>query len=132
MRRSSASCPEGEPAPEPGTGFEGILRFSDLPTAERSIRVLEGLRRGFAATGDLDGLDRCRELGRLGRRRAGAIARNPRVRPAQRREKAEIAIWFEIWLETPDLFEVWLSLRKTSPGFRPRPGAGSPAEHDAA
>jgi hypothetical protein len=29
----------------------------------------------------------------------------------------EIALWFQIWLETPNLFNDWLELRKSSPSF---------------
>jgi hypothetical protein len=40
------------------------------------------------------------------------------VGPDKRAEKAEIATWFRIWLETPDLFFDWLELRKASEEFR--------------
>jgi hypothetical protein len=31
---------------------------------------------------------------------------------AERREYAEIAEWFAVWLQTPDLFTDWVGLRK--------------------
>jgi hypothetical protein len=40
------------------------------------------------------------------------------VSPDKRAEKQEIATWFRIWLETPDLFFDWLELRKASEEFR--------------
>ena len=33
-------------------------------------------------------------------------------------EKAEIAVWFRIWLETPDAFFDLLEVRKQAPDFR--------------
>jgi hypothetical protein len=46
------------------------------------------------------------------------IARNHKVEPQKRAEKEEIANWFRIWLETPDVFFDWLDVRKQSPEFR--------------
>jgi hypothetical protein len=40
------------------------------------------------------------------------------VKPIKRKEKAEIARWFEIWLETPELFVDWLALRKKTEELR--------------
>jgi hypothetical protein len=36
----------------------------------------------------------------------------------KRLQKKEIAAWFSIWLETPDIFDEWLSLRKSTEEFR--------------
>ena len=54
------------------------------------------------------------------RRRAALIARNRKVAADKRTEKEEIAQWFTIWLQTPDLFFDWLALRKQSEDFRKR------------
>ena len=48
---------------------------------------------------------------------AEMIARNPKVDPHKRAEKAEILQWFTIWLETPDAFFDWLEVRKRAPEF---------------
>ena len=53
-----------------------------------------------------------------GKKRAQSMARNPRVNPAKRREKEEIAAWFKVWLELPDAFFDWLELRKRSEEFQ--------------
>jgi hypothetical protein len=45
------------------------------------------------------------------------IARNHKVEPHKRAEKEEIAGWFRIWLETPDVFFDWIDVRKKSPEF---------------
>jgi hypothetical protein len=46
------------------------------------------------------------------------IAHNRKVDESKRAEKAEIAHWFAIWLETPDAFFDWLEVRKASPEFQ--------------
>lgn len=94
-----------------------MLRFSDFAAAAQSIAELEKTRQRFEAEGDKKGVSYCRELGRLGRRRAEAMSRSRRLRPARRREKRELADWFRIWLETPRLFEHWLELRRRSAEF---------------
>jgi hypothetical protein len=46
------------------------------------------------------------------------IARNRRVDPSKRRQKQEVALWFRIWLETPEIFCDWLALRKKTEEFQ--------------
>ena len=58
--------------------------------------------------------------------RGRSLATNPRVQERKRQEKREIANWFQVWLETPDLFADWLALRKSSEGFRTVFGASAP------
>ena len=53
-----------------------------------------------------------------GKQRAASLGASPRVSPEKRREKQEIAAWFRVWLETPDLFFDWLELRKQSEEFQ--------------
>ena len=107
-----------ELAPEYRASFDGLLRFSDFPSAERTLSTLESLRRQFQTLGDAKGAACCREVALLGRRRSEAIARNPRVKPEVRREKGEVAAWFAVWLESPDIFADWLELRKASAEFQ--------------
>jgi hypothetical protein len=98
--------------------FHGVLRFATLEDTERTLVRLDALRRRFEAEGDSAAAERARELARTGRRRAEMIARNRRIAPAKRAEKAEIARWFALWLEQPDAFFDWLELRKLSPEFQ--------------
>jgi len=42
----------------------------------------------------------------------------PDLSAAQRREQAEIAQWFAVWLQTPDIFAEWVGLRKASAEFK--------------
>jgi hypothetical protein len=101
----------------------GVLSFRSFSQAEETLITLENLRRRYLAEGDAEGVAHCRRVALLGRRRAEAIARNSRVVTPKRRQKAEIALWFRIWLETPELFIDWLALRKSTEAFRILPGA---------
>jgi hypothetical protein len=100
--------------------FRNVLRFSTFEEAAASIRRLENLRRQFARTADREGLRLVREAALKGKRRAQMIARNGSVNERKRAEKAEIAEWFTVWLNQPELFEDWLYLRQSSKEFRAR------------
>jgi hypothetical protein len=102
--------------------FRNVLRFSTFDEAAATIRRLDNLRRQFARTGDREGLRLVREAALKGKRRAQMIARNSSVGERKREEKAEIAEWFTVWLNQPELFADWLDLRRGSKDFRARFG----------
>lgn len=104
--------------------FRNILRFSDFAQAANSIKRLDNLRRQFARKGDEEGLRRVRETARKGKQRAQMIAANKSVDARKRAEKDEIAGWFTVWLQTPELFDDWLALRRESAEFSARFGGG--------
>ena len=96
----------------------GVLSFASLAEAEETIKHLEYLRQKYRSESDKKGEECCRQIARLGRRRAELISRNKRVGPEKRRQKREIAAWFGIWLETPEIFDDWLILRKRTGEYR--------------
>jgi hypothetical protein len=98
--------------------FADLLHFSDLGDAEMCLVRLDELLRKFIVEGENAAAERVREVARLGRRRAEMIAHNHKVEEEKRAEKAEIAKWFAIWLETPDAFFDWLEVRKKSAEFQ--------------
>jgi hypothetical protein len=98
--------------------FEDLLHFKTLEDAEVSIMRLDELMRKFQEHGEHAAVERVLNVARLGKRRAEMIARNPKVEKLKRAEKEEIANWFRIWLETPDVFFDWLDVRKQSAEFR--------------
>ena len=98
--------------------LEGILQFSTFEETEKTIRNLEKLCRKYAEMSDKKGMEYCRRIAMLGRRRAELIGRNPRVSLWKRRQKKEISEWFRLWLETPDLFDDWLKMRKLTEEYR--------------
>jgi len=103
--------------------LRGVLSFADFSGAEATLRRLEQLRQQYLAAGDPKGVASCRQLAALGRQRAELISRNRRVAHNKRVQKKELANWFRIWLETPDLFADWLALRKKTPAFLRLQGA---------
>ena len=115
--------------PEPyANRLKGVLEFHDLASAELSLLRLDVIFREYASAGDRLGVTMVRVLVKKGKLRARSIAANPRVQAPKRQEKQEIARWFQVWLETPDLFADWLALRKSSEEFRNIFGGGDPAE----
>ena len=105
--------------PEPyASRLKGVLEFHDFTSAEESLEKLDGIFREFSHAGDPLGVRFVRALVKKGKLRARSLAANPRVQASKRLEKREIASWFQVWLETPDLFPDWLALRKSSDEFR--------------
>jgi len=104
--------------------LKGLLAFSDLASAEASIRKFDAAWREYRELGDRVGVGLVQALMLKGKQRAASIAANRRFGLQKREEKAEIASWFRVWLETPELFGDWLDLRKQSEEFRERFGQG--------
>jgi hypothetical protein len=94
--------------------FHDLLHFATLEEAEMCLVRLDELWRKFTAEGERAAAARVLEVGRMGRRRAEMIAHNRKVEQHKRAAKAEIARWFALWLDTPDLFFDWLEVRKHS------------------
>ena len=108
--------------------FRNVLRFADFDQAAASIKRLDNLRRQFERKKDSEGLRRVRETALKGKQRAQMIAGNKSVDARKRAEKDEIANWFTVWLQTPEIFDDWLHLRRGSAEFRARFGDDSRAE----
>jgi hypothetical protein len=107
------------PIQEPyASQLKGLLRFQELDAAETSLRALNKAFEEYRQIGDQMGMHHVRRLALKGKQRASAIAQNPRVGPANRKVKLEIVNWFRVWLESPELFFVWLEVRKQSEEFR--------------
>jgi hypothetical protein len=107
------------PMAEPyASRLKGALQFRDLNSAEASLRRFDDAYQTYARGSDRVGISLVRSLLLKGKQRALKIAANPRVDPFKRKEKQEIAHWFTIWLQTPDLFFSWLELRKRSEEFQ--------------
>jgi hypothetical protein len=100
--------------------FTDLLHFSTLDEAEMCLVRLDEMLRKFLRENEPATAERVREVARLGRRRAEMIARNQKVEANKRSEKEEIARWFAIWLETPDVFFDWLEVRKHSSDYQGR------------
>jgi hypothetical protein len=100
--------------------FRNIVKFSNFDEAAATIRRLENLRKQFARNGDREGMRRVLAAALKGKGRALMISRNAKVIERKREEKAEMAEWFTVWLNQPEIFEDWLALRRRSKEFRER------------
>jgi hypothetical protein len=98
--------------------FARFLENEDLAAAERSIRGIDELYRKFKQTGNKAGVRFAFEAARTARQNATELSQLSHLSMAQRREQAEIAEWFAVWLQTPDLFNEWVGLRKASAEFK--------------
>lgn len=98
------------------------LNFSGLAEASVSIKKLDALRRKFEQNSEQAQLKRLREMTLGFKQDALSIARIKTVERQTRMEATEISQWVTVWLESPDIFEDWLSLRQRSPEFMRRFG----------
>lgn len=122
--------------PEPyASRLEGKLQFHNFESAEAALQKLDKLYREYRTAADRVGTGFVRSIIIKGRQRAESIAGNARVRVEKRREKEEIAHWFKVWLDLPDLFFDWLEMRKRSEDFQrmfsSHNGRENSSEHEA-
>jgi hypothetical protein len=94
--------------------FARFLENDDLAAAEKSIRAIDDLYRKYNQAGDRAGVRFAFEAARTARQNAIDLSQLSHLSGAERREYAEIAEWFAVWLQTPDLFTEWLGLRKAA------------------
>jgi hypothetical protein len=92
--------------------------------AEALLRELEVLRQRFAVEADAVALAELTTFAASARRVAQLLAKDPASDSIRRAEQLEISQWIKVWIQTPNLFADWLALRKNSPEFLKRFGAG--------
>jgi hypothetical protein len=98
-------------------GWTDDLNFSGLAEASDSIRTLDTWRRKFEANSERVQLGRLREMTMKLKQDALMVARSKTVERQKRLEAREIAQWLTVWLQAPEIFEDWISLRQRSPEF---------------
>lgn len=94
-----------------------VLRLDDLNRALGTIRALENLRKKFLSDNDNEGLRKLRDTAIKGKDLAAETAGRKNADRTTRLLNDEIASWMTIWLQTPDVFENWVSLRQKSREF---------------
>ncbi len=99
------------------SSFRNILRLSDLRSALTTIKNLDNLRRKFKSEGDAAGLRLARETALRGKQTVNEIAMSPKSDSLEKQMNIEISEWFSVWLQTPDIFDDWVTLRQMSPSF---------------
>jgi hypothetical protein len=97
--------------------LRNILKIDDPKSALVSIRNLENLRRKYKSEGDKEGLRLVRETALRGKQVAAEMTERKSLDPITRQMGAEIAQWFTIWIQTPEVFESWVELRRRSREF---------------
>lgn len=98
---------------------EGV-RQDSLAELERTLTALAGEYDAALREGDRDRAGRCRRLVLASKDHTRLALRNPRLSPEKQAEKNEVLLWLNVWLEDPQLFPVWVSLRKEK--LDPSPG----------
>src|SRR5436190_6052564 len=89
-----------------------------LKNAEPVIHRLEEARLALESSRDEEELQRLKAFVIEKRDAVEKRSRNRNLPVAVRREQGEILEWLRVWLQTPNLFADWISLRKQSPQFR--------------
>ncbi len=96
---------------------EALEQVTGLAAAEDLLRNLETTRRKFESDENKDGLARLRSLAIQARQTASLMVEGAKTEQLQRTH-LEIVEWLKVWLQTPNLFNDWLELRKRSQEFR--------------
>lgn len=102
--------------------FRGALRFDNLRTTLASLRDLENLRRKLTRENDRHGLRSMLDAVITAKAAALAAADRPLLDAVTRHIQAEIAEWLRVWLQTPEVFENWVMLRRRSSSFKDKFG----------
>lgn len=97
--------------------LRNILSTNSLAAVERSINDLENLRRKYKNENDKEGIRLVRETVISGRQKVIKLTEKPNASDESRLLNEEISNWLRIWLETPEIFEHWVDIRKNSPDF---------------
>lgn len=100
--------------------FRNVMNINDLGSALRSIRSLDALRKKFLDAGDKDGIRLVRDSAIRAKELAEESADRSQLDPETRAQNKELATWFSIWLQTPELFEQWIMMRQASAEYRER------------
>jgi len=99
------------------------IDLSDLANALRSIRLLETARNDRQLASDRDGQKQLRELALEAKRRVNEAIHSSRTPDSIRAMNIEITEWLSHWLQTPSLFESWVTMRIESNDFKQRFGS---------
>ena len=106
-------------------GLEDLLTGKPLrlKRAEALINKLEKLRKNSERPGNQLALKQVRTMVINARQLAESRAKDRTLDPLERAEQTELAEWLKVWIQTPNLFEDWLELRRRSQDFREKFGS---------
>jgi hypothetical protein len=104
--------------PPHDAALKNLFDLSDLARAERSIRNAENFRRKLKMENDKEGLRLLREEAIDAKSAAKRSATDKTLAAEVRAVHAEAAEWVTLWLQSPDLFDTWVKIRRASKPFR--------------
>ena len=90
----------------------------NLNSAEALLKRFERQRQELAARNDTGALRQLSDAAINEKTRAQLLARDDSLDQTVRNTQAEIAEWFRVWLQTPEIFDDWLDLRRRSQQFQ--------------
>ena len=111
-----------EKPPPHDAALRNLFDLSDLKRVERSLKNAENLRRKLLNEKDQDGLRLLRERAIEAKTDAKKAMNDKRLDDTERDRRAEAAEWITLWLQSPELFENWVKLRRSSKDFKTRFG----------
>jgi hypothetical protein len=100
--------------------FRNLIKTVDLDSARRSMKQAENLRKKFISLGDKDGLRLLRDEVLEVKAELQKAARNKTLDAKRRQMSAEMVEWLTLWLQSPELFDNWIELRRNSADFTKR------------
>lgn len=100
------------------TTFSYLPGTDSLTDAEATLREIDRLYRVYQRQHDRTGLRYARQAAQAAKGDAEQAAQDAALDEQSQAEQAEIAQWFRVWLQTPDLFEQWLALRQGTNDYR--------------
>ncbi len=96
------------------------IDISTFETVQNALENLDNLSSELQDATDSQPLAGAKAAVLSARQQALSIAKSARVDSSVKAEKREIAHWLTIWLQSPEMFQHWLDLRKRSTEFRRR------------
>ena len=111
-----------EKTPPHDAALRNLFDLSDLARVERSLKNAENLRLKLLKEKDQDGLRLLRERAIEAKSDAKTSANDKRLSDLERASQTESAEWITLWLQSPELFANWVTLRRSSNEFKTRFG----------
>ena len=98
--------------------ISNLFDLSSLDSLQTSLKSAESLRRVLLTKNDDPALRELRKKAIESKTIANEKAADRRIDDTVRSRFSESAQWITLWLQSPELFENWVKLRRASPDFR--------------
>jgi len=98
--------------------IHNLFDLTGLDTLRTSLTNAENLRCVLLRRNDSTGLRELRRKAIETKKTAVVKSTDDRLNERAQRRFAESAQWITLWLQSPELFDNWVKLRRASPDFR--------------